>query len=204
MEEKTENLKVKRLDSIAEELFKPIKGGSALERYARVRHTLYEIKLWRKYNNMPISEIPAVARNYFCERFLEKSLSKASEKEINQAITRLGYAENSCKKRCTELVEDFNVAVRRYNDSHARKLEEVHDIESFLDFFTFKYIVRTDYEGEPIIEKPYGFEIRDFYDKRNRSEAWHILKRLLDEGRIASMQNIYRFSKIIYINSVKI
>ena len=204
MKKTTENINVRRLDSIIEELFKPMKGGSALDRYAKVRHTLYEIQIWREQTNMPISEIPAAARNYFCERFLDNTLSKASETEINDAIIKLGYAENSCKKRCTKIVEEFNAAVREYNNTHSRKLAEVCNIEKFLDFYTFNYDVMKDHEGKPVLDKPYTFEIRIFHDKENRSDAWYLLKRMLENNRVASMQNVYRLNKMIKLNSVKI
>ena len=193
---------IKKIDEVLRELFEPVKGGSALERYSRVRHTLYEIQLWREYK-LPITEIPKAEKRYFCERFLKKPLSKASETEIEEAITKLNYAAIACQKKCTTLVKNFNKAVEGYN-THALVLEEIHSVEGFLDFFTFWYDIRTDHEGKHILEKPYGFEIRVFSDKRNRSDIWFFLKRMLEEGRVASMQNLCRLSDLFYAGSIKI
>ena len=203
MDKKTEN--VRRIEEIVEELFKPIKGGSALERCARVRRTLYEIMLWRNNKEMPISQIPSPQKAYFCERFLEKGivLSKASDQQIIDAIAKLQYAENACLNRCTRLVGELNASINEFNETHEKKLEGVSDIIGFINYYTFSYSVKLDHEGKPVMEKPYSFEVRFFHDGENRSDAWYVIKRIHAQGRIISMQNVYRLNKLMELNSVR-
>ena len=167
----TENIKILE---IYNELF--IGKNAALSKYAKVRHTQYEILLWHA-SGLPLSEVKKGAKLYFSKRFLNgKRIDRATEKEIEEALITLGHAvDDGCRGRCTRLVESLNEELKKYN------LEPVK-VQSFLDWLTFCYDVRRDEYGCDCLEPGYGFEVRDFYDDYNRKEFYDEAKRLLKKG----------------------
>lgn len=174
--------------------------NSALEKYAKVRFTQYEMNLWRKHH-LPLKEVDKKAKRYFGVRFLGEGLriDKASQTVLNKAFESLHFAVGKdsgdpalltgCHARCLKLVTELNEVLK------ADGLEPIPDAEKFLDFFTFDYEVRTDGFGQPIEEKPYGFVIRIFRDAENRNDFRSILKILRAEKREMSMQDIWRIIK---------
>ena len=68
----------------------------------------------------------------------------------------------------------------------------VSNPESFLNWLTFDYDTVPDDWGNPAVEKPFGFEIRNFKDKQNRKEFWDELLPMLKAGRVMSMTDVYR------------
>ena len=179
-----------RSEEILNELF--VGRDAALEKYAKVQHTLYEIDLWKEHK-LPLREVSPKAKMYFSKRFLEgKKIpdglnlpGEATVEEFEKAYDSLKHAvEDGCPKRCSRLVKALNEELAVY------KIEPV-DSEKFLKWLTFCYDVRKDYySGEPVMEPGFHFEIRDFYDDRNRKEFWTETKALLKEGKIMSMHDI--------------
>ena len=183
---------------VLDELF--LGPNSALEKYAKVRFTQYEMNLWRKHH-LPLKEVDKKAKRYFGVRFLGegKRIDKATQAELKKAFESLHFAvgkdsgdptlQSGCHGRCFRLVSELNEILK--NDG----LDPIPDAEKFLDFFTFDYEVRTDQCGQVIEEKPYGFAIRVFHDAENRNEFRSILKILRAEKREMSMQDIWRIAK---------
>jgi hypothetical protein len=168
----TENI---RILEIFDELFKG--NDAALAKYAKVRHTQYEIKLWREHG-LPLKEVNKGAKFYFSKRFLNgKKIEEATEEEIKGALETLNHAVNDgCKGRCTRLVEELNDELKKYY------IEPVK-IQSFLDWATFSYVVRKDdFTGQPCKEPGHSFEIWDFHDEYNRKEFYEEVKRLAKKG----------------------
>lgn len=188
---------IRSLRKILEELFKG--SDAALEKYAKVRRTLYEINLWYQYG-LPLREVPRGIKFYFSQRFLcAKKIESATEAELDEAMTRLRAAVNiGCKGRCERLVGELNLALE---DCGLRIIEEP---DKFLDWLTFDYELRKDYEGNPLVEKPYGFPIISGFDSdRNRKEFWGELQLLLNKyGRMMSMQDVEVLVLIKRRNSV--
>ena len=171
---------------ILEELFKG--RDAAIEKYAKVRHTQYELNLWRSYG-LPLREVPKGVKFYFSQRFLNgKKIEDASPEELAEAFKRLGYAvSNGCKGRCESLTAELNLKLEELG------LQTIQEPERFLDWLTFSYTVRRDFDGSPVTEKPYGFEIRVFDDQRNRKEFWGEIRLLLRVyHRILSMQDVLK------------
>lgn len=172
-------------------------SNSAIEKYAKVRFTQYEMNLWRKHH-LPLREVDKKAKRYFGVRFLGegKRIDKATQVELNKAFESLHFAvgkdssdpslKSGCHGRCLRLVDELNEILK------ADGLDPIPDAEKFLDFFTFSYEVRTDENGQAIEEKPYGFVIRVFHDAENRAEFRAMLKTLRAEKREMSMQDIWR------------
>ena len=175
----------KELKEILNEMFKG--KDSALEKYAKVRITQYEISLWRGYH-LPLSEVDKGAKAYFSQRVLGgKGITTASEKELKEALERLDHAVNDgCHKRCRKLLEELNAALE------AVGLKPVEDHEKFLDWLTFSYHTVPDSCGEPTKDPGYHFEIRIFNDRENLREFWEELQTLLKHNRMMSMQDVCR------------
>ena len=65
---------------------------SALDQYAKVRHTQYEMRLWR-YHGVPLSQIDSKAKAYFAERFLlGQEIRKVDGKTLDSAFKKLDHA----------------------------------------------------------------------------------------------------------------
>ena len=173
-------------------------SNAALEKYAKVRFTQYEMNLWRRHH-LPLSEVDKKAKRYFSVRFLGEGLriDKADNKQLSEAFEKLKFAvgkfpddplakPTGCHARCLRLVEELNEALRELN------LDTIPDSEKFLDWLTFDYDVRTDENGTCVEEKPYGFVIRTFHDADNRREFRLSLKTLKEENRAMSMQDIWK------------
>ncbi|MBR3132296.1 hypothetical protein IKG33_02730 [Candidatus Saccharibacteria bacterium] len=178
---------LRSVKEILEELFKG--RDAALEKYAKVRIAWYEISLWNEHNKAgyEIKEIPKSVRGYFSRRFLNgKPMNKATEAELEEARKRLFAAAHvGCKKRCERLVDELNHSLENNG------LRTIAQPDRFLDWLTFNYEVEKDYEGNPVIEKPFGFPIITFDSDRNRREFWGELKVLLEQyGRMMSMQDV--------------
>ena len=180
---------------ILDELFTG--SNSALEKYAKVRITQYEMNLWRRHH-LPLREVDKKAKRYFGVRFLGEGnrIDKAEQALLNKAFESLKFAVGKdssdpslctgCHARCLKLATELNERLK------ADGLETIPDLEKFLDFFTFDYEVRTDENGQAIEEKPYGFVIRVFHDAENRRDFRTILKMLRAEDLEMSMQDIWR------------
>ena len=177
----------RNIKEILEELFKG--RDAALEKYAKVRYTQYELSLWRGYG-LPLSEVASSAKLYFSKRFLKgQRIDKVSREELNKAYESLGYAvSNGCKTRCTNLIKELNEALRGYG------LEEIKEIDKFLDWLTFNYTVAKDYDGRPKQEPGYSFEIRMFDSDQIRKEFWTELQSIMKTGRIMSMHDVARIT----------
>ena len=173
-------------------------NSSALEKYAKVRFTQYEMNLWWMLG-VPLSEVDKKAKRYFSVRFLGEGLriDKADKESLDKAFEGLMFAvgkfmdkpdakPTGCHARCLRLAEELNEALRENG------LDVIPDAEKFLDWLTFDYEVRTDEQGACIEEKPYGFVIRIFHDAENRKEFRSVLKMLREDKRMMSMQDIWR------------
>ncbi len=171
--------------------------NAALEKYAKVRITQYEMNLWRKHH-LPLKEVDKKAKRYFNVRFLGEGsrIDKASPEALKKAFESLHFAVgkdsgdptlcSGCHQRCLRLVNELNEALKRDG------LDEIPDADKFLDFMTFDYEIRTDENGQAIEEKPYGFVIRTFHDADNRKEFRAMLQMLKTEKREMSMQDIWK------------
>ena len=163
---------------------KPVK--SALEQYAKVRHTKYELDLWR-FHGLTLSQIDSKAKAYFSERFLNgKRILDVDNATLEAAYKRLKHAvDDGCHGRCVRLLEELNRKMREL------KLEPVK-IEEFLDFLTFNYRTRDDGYGYPRRDPDYGYEIRDFVDEYYRAQFREELKLLERTRRMMSMQDVLK------------
>lgn len=172
-----ENIKIKEL---MDELFK-----DALVKYARVRHTQYELNLWCGFG-LPLRDVDKSAKAYFSKRFLDgQRIDKADEKTLREGFKRLDHAVNDgCRNRCRKLVNELNQILLEYG------ISQVEEIDKFLDWLTFDGKTKRGFDGEIIEEKPYGFPIMIFTDERNRKEFWAEAQALIKAGRIASMRDI--------------
>lgn len=184
---------------ILEELF--LGRDAALAKYAKVRFTQYEMRLWWDHD-LPLHEVSAKAKRHFNERFLryDERIDKADSRAINKAFERLSYAvgknsNSGCHGRCLRLVAELNQALERDG------LETIKDPEAFLDYFTFNYSVQLDYKGNPVLEPGHSFEIRYFNDEINRKEFCRILKFLKSSGKKMSMQDIWKLIIFLRKNS---
>lgn len=186
-----EDITKRSIREILEELFKG--RDAAFEKYSKVRHTLYEMNLWH-LNGLPLNEIPRSVRVYFEQRYLNgKKVRDASKSEIDNAFERLNFAvgDTGCKGRCERLVKELNSALKDLG------LDEIEETDNFINWLTFDYEVRRDGMGDPILEKPFGFEVRVFKDVRNRKEFWGEIQLLMDTyGGIQSMQNVLK--RVLY------
>lgn len=178
----TDSTSTRDIKEILEELFKG--KDAALSKYARVRLTKYEIGLWR--SGLPITGVSPIAKQCFSKSFLGgKRILNASPEELTEAQKRLNYAvSDGCHGRCIRLVEELNCALE------AQGLQRVSQPEKFLDWLTFSYEVKADYDGRPIREQLGGFEIRIFHSEENRKEFWAELQALLKQDKMMSMQDV--------------
>lgn len=186
---------VRSIKEILQEMF----GGkdAALEKLAKVRMTKYEVELWY-FRHAPLGEISKTAKAYFAERFLGKELSKATPDEVKEALIKLDYAVNSCKKRCSRLVEELNQAMI------IKGFEPIRDISGFLDWLTFCYEEKKDGFGQTIYELGYSFPLLIFYSDRNRKELWYELKSLMKANRMMPIIDICKIVKFKRRKSLKI
>lgn len=179
--------------SVLGELF--FGNDAALEKYAKVRHTQYELGLWR-YHNLPLGEIDGRAKKYFSERFLKGGrIDKVEPAELSEGFTRLNYAVGQktddgtftgCHGRCLRLINELNGVLAKDG------LIVVGNPERFLNYLTFDYTVRRDHEGIPILEKPYFIPIWDFHDEECRKAWREFIKYLRAIKRKMSMQDIQK------------
>lgn len=178
----TEKNEARDIRQILEELFKG--SNAALVKYARVRKTKYEIDLWQ--SGMPITEVSPEAKKCFSKSFLKGiSIRLATPEQISNGRKDLGYAvSDGCHGRCTRLVEELNCALSKLG------LQQISQIDKFLDWLTFSYEVKTDYDGRPVREQPGNFEVRIFHSEENRKEFWFELQALLKQGKMMSMQDV--------------
>ena len=170
---------------IFEELFKG--SDAAIGKYARVRHTLYEMKLWRSYN-LPLQEVGKEERRYFAQRFLGGGrIATADQATLDKAFNALQHAvDDGCHGRCLRLVEELNEALS------AAGLPKLQQPEAFLDWLTFDYDTIKDDAGNPTKEPGYSFEIRVFHDAENRREFWAETQALLKHKRMLPLTDIYK------------
>ena len=171
---------LRSIEEILNELFKG--RDAALEKYSRVRHTQYEMLLWRDYG-LPLYDVDKSAKAYFSKKFLSGvKIDKADGASIQKAFERLNHAvKDGCHGRCLRLVEELNQALAELG------LKTV-DPEPFLDWLTYDYVAKRGTDGELVEDKPYGFPILVFSDGQNRKELWAELSLMLKSGRISSMQ----------------
>ena len=188
-------------EDIVRELFAG--KDSAMGKLAKVRRTQYEMSLWRDYGYPLYAIAPGYVR-YFSERFLGGvRCEEASRDKLAEAFQRLNYAVGTntsgytgCYARCTKLVSELNVALK------ADGLRTV-DPKGFIKWMTFSYTVPLDYLGNPVIEKPYGFEVRNFHNDEDRADFWRELQKIMREKRRMSMQGVLTILNIKRRESVK-
>lgn len=112
---------------------------SALAKYSRVRKCKSELDL--RYNpeegcsKLPLEKISNANRKYFSVRFLkiewlDEDFEGYHEAELKKGLEALGYANESCNKRCTKLILRLNEELEK----HGKKAVRVDD---FLDWATF-------------------------------------------------------------------
>ena len=77
------------------------------------------------------------------------------------------------------------------------------DPKGFIKWMTFSYTVPLDYLGNPVIEKPYGFEVRNFHNDEDRADFWRELQKIMREKRRMSMQGVLTILNIKRRESVK-
>ena len=161
---------------------KPVK--SALDQYAKVRHTQYEMQLWR-YHGVPLSQIDSKAKAYFAERFLlGQEIRKVDGKTLDSAFKKLDHAvKDGCHGRCARLMEELNQCLKEMGLKPAK-------VEEFLDYMTFNYHTRDDGYGYPRKDPEYGFEIHDFVDEYYRGLFREELKFLEKQHRVMALQDI--------------
>lgn len=157
---------------------------SALEQYAKVRHTQYELNLWR-FHGLTLGQIDGKAKAYFSKRFLHgENILEVDNATLEAAYKKLGHAvDDGCHGRCVRLVDELN---RRMGELHLAPVK----VEKFLDYMTFNYRTRDDGYGYPRRDPDYGYEIRDFVDKYYRTQFCEELRLLEKTRRMMSMQDI--------------
>ena len=101
---------IRSIEEILCELFKG--RDAALEKYSRVRHTQYEMSLWRDYG-LPLYDVDKSAKAYFSKSFLGGAkISETDGATIKKAFEKLNHAVNDgCHGRCLRLVEELNQAL---------------------------------------------------------------------------------------------
>ena len=168
---------------------------SALEQYAKVRHTQYELNLWR-YHGVPLGQIDGKAKAYFSEKFLHgRGIREVDSRTLDAGFERLGHAVKSgCHGRCVKLMMELNTCLE------AHGLKQVK-IEEFLDFLTFNYRTRDDGYGNPAREPGHSFEIRDYVDEYYRNQFREELRLLEKTRRMMAMQDILKLIRFKLENS---
>ena len=161
---------------------KPMK--SALDQYAKVRHTQYEMNLWRCHG-VPLGQVDNGAKSYFSERFLlGREIRKSDAKTLDAAFERLDHAvKDGCHGRCARLVNELNSCTNQLG------LDTV-DTEKFLNFMTFNYHTRKDEYGYAKKEPGFSFEIRDFVDEFYRNLFREEVRLLEKQRRAMSLRGI--------------
>lgn len=179
---------------ILEELFDGTEG--ALTKFSKVRHTYYEIaELWRG-KSIPLIKITSQEKIYFSKRFLNgRALSKATSDEIDTAVSRLGFAvgfpkitgsakATGCYERCCKLMYRLNEKARELG------LQEVEEIDNFLNFFTYCGETVKNEQGITITEPGYGFEIIIFKDGEHRRKFRTVMNMAKKQGEVISVHEI--------------
>ena len=169
MTENIEKNDVSRFFEIMDELFQG--RDAALVKYAKVRHTLYEMNYYRR--GYSLSEVNPAAKVYFAKRFLPQGVTirTATEQQLEEAYDRLEHAvKDGCHGRCIRLVEEMNLILKKNN------LEPLNNPDKFLAYFSFNYKQREDEFGNPAFEPGRGDPILDFRDKDNRTEFYSVVK----------------------------
>lgn len=159
---------------------------SALKKYAKLRWVHYEIDLHFDYG-LEFDKLNQSALAYFSKTFLYgKSVYRVSYDDFGDGCMRMRYAEEACRKRCTRLVRELNVAFSRVG------LDEVHDIDKFLDFLTYDLRERKDEEGNVIMEKPYNFPVVYFANRNNLRDFTKEIRTLVKDNKMLSMVDVYK------------
>lgn len=187
--------------AVLKELF--VGKDAALLKYAKVRHTQYEMNLWREYK-LPLGEVSAAAKAYFSRRFLGNTkIDKASKNQIEEAFKNLYYAvgilpegDSGCHMKCRRLVLELNGFLTELG------LETIKDPEAFLDWLTFYYHTPNNEFGGPMNEPGYGFQIKIFHDEQNFNDFRFEVKSLIESKKQMSMQNICRI--VLYKRKVAV
>ena len=170
---------------------------AALNKYAKVWRTYYEIVELYDACGLPLSEVDSASKAYFSQRFLKCQISKAPTDVMKKAVASLGYAagledgnpvETGCRQRCHRLVNELNMALVEAGFPMV-------DEERFIKFFTFDYDVVLDENGKPRLEPGYSFEIRHFHSDENRLWFRMILKVLFILKLRMPMQCVYNVAK---------
>ena len=113
-------------------------NDSALAKYSRVRHCKAELDL--RYcpkegcSKLPLREITNGNRKYFSIRFLkiewlDENFEGYHKSELEKGLEALGYANESCNKRCTNLILRLNEELEKNGKKPVR-------IDDFLDWAT--------------------------------------------------------------------
>ncbi len=169
----TENIEkdTLRYYEIMKELFHG--KDAAFAKYAKVRHTLYEMNFFRSPKGYTLAEINSAAKAYFANRFLPKGVTirNATEEQLKKGYRDLEHAvKDGCYGRCLRLVNEMNEILEREH------FECIDDPESFLDAFSFYYKQRKDEFGNPAFEPGRGDPILDFYDDLNRKDYYDFVQ----------------------------
>ena len=168
------------------------KEEAALKKYAKVRWVQFEIDYYRN-GVFPLREVMAQAKVYFSKRFLDgQFIDQVSQAEFNKAYDSLNHAvKDGCHGRCFRLVEEFNAALDREG------VKTVERIENFLDWLTFYPVKRKDYEGNPIMEKPYNVPIIDFKNDEHLEGFYKVWRGYYKKGILLSMQEAREIYSIL-------
>lgn len=164
-----EDVKNRGYEEILKDLF--FGKDAALDKFAKIRWTRYEILLWKKHG-LPLEQVAPAAKAYFSRRFLGgQRIDKVEKYVLEKALESLSYAagidpdgklvDTGCRARCRALVKELNVALKE-ND-----FAEVN-VDKFIDMFTFDFSFSVDENGKHRKEPGYDFDIRHFYSDSNR------------------------------------
>ena len=149
----------------------------ALDKFAKVRFTKYEIGLWRE-RKYPLSVVASQAKVYFSKRFLNgKPIYNCSDEEIEKGMASLHYATEpnpvgaGCYERCRRLFEYLNRKAAELG------IHQIYSIGIVMNFFTFSGIVKE--EKEPI----YGIEILIPEDRDFRNAFKKELRKVIKKAK---------------------
>ncbi|MBO4812836.1 hypothetical protein J5491_01680 [Candidatus Saccharibacteria bacterium] len=175
---------VERFFEILHELF--FGKDAALVKYAKVRRTQYEMRLYRD-RGYHLEEIDLKSRLYFAKAFLPKDVTirTATPEQMRNAYERLGHAVNDgCHGKCLRLVKEMNNIL---GDNGLAKLE---DPESFLKYFTAFWPEKKDQFGDTIYEPGHNEPVLEFKDGEAREEFKRELKNLERDKLMLDMVTI--------------